>query len=159
MRARPFARPIAAILLLAGAAASTGASADEAVVVDLKPSKSCKAKTAAPADPGEVAFNPAAFDGKCVSLDGYWRDLAIYPTRAEANQPDARSMSFLDRRRIGLYLRDRDEVRAPASTTPASLIGVVGNCARFHAKGVQITGYCHYKAGAYMVVSSVTLNP
>jgi len=153
-----FARSIAAVLILAGATAVPDARADEAVVVGIKASKACTAKSATAADVGEVAYSPDAFLGKCVSLQGYWRDLAIYPTRAEAAQPDARSMSFLDRRRIGLYLDARDDARAPGSPAAAHLVGVVGSCAKLLSSGAQATGYCQYKTGAYLAVSSASVD-
>lgn len=80
--------------------------------------KGCTAKSARVAEPAEVAANPAEFAGKCVSLDGWWRDIALYPSRAEAAQTDALSIVILDQRRVGLYLPKAQLDVAP-QTAPA----------------------------------------
>jgi hypothetical protein len=149
---------IAASILLAGVSAPAAAHADGDVVADVKASKACTAKTAAAADLGEVAYSPDAFAGKCVTLQGYWRDVAVYPTRAEAAQPDALSIPFLDRRRIGLYLTAKDDAHAPGVPTPVHVTGVVGSCARLLISGAEVKGYCHYKAGAYLAVSRMAVD-
>ncbi|MBX3483499.1 hypothetical protein [Phenylobacterium sp.] len=152
------ARAASALLILAAATAPLSATADEAVVLRVKPTKACTAKAATPADLGEVAYAPDAFAGRCVSLQGYWRDVAVYPTRAEAAQPDALSIPFLDRRRVGLYASAKDEARAPAAPAAVHVVGVVGSCATLLAGGADVTGYCHDKAGAYLAVSGISLD-
>ena len=153
------ARAISAVVLLAGFAAPLAAQAEGEVTARVTASKKhCNPKTATAADVGEVAYSPAAFAGKCVSLQGYWRDVAVYPTLAEANQPDALSIPFLDRRRIGLYLPPKDDARAPKAPAAARVIGVVGVCDKLLSSGAQVMGYCHYKTGAYLAVASIVLD-
>ena len=84
-----------------------------ALAQDFTPAKSCTDKTAAPATVNEVASNPAGFKGKCVKVQGWWRDIGIYASRGEAFQPDALSIVTLDERRLGLYLSDKDQAKAP----------------------------------------------
>ena len=120
-----------------------------------RPAMGCTAETATAADVAEVAYDPDAFAGKCVALKGYWRDTAVYPTRAEATQPDAERMSFLDRRRIGLYLADKDLAQAPAAPHLSDVVGTVGICAKLAPEAAGM-GYCHYKPGAYLAVASAT---
>jgi hypothetical protein len=153
------ARAIPAIVLAAALTAPVSASAEGEVVRTVKVSpKACNARTATAADVGEVAYGPEAFAGKCVSLQGFWRDVAVYPTRAEAAQPDALSIPFLDRRRIGLYLTPKDDARAPGQPTPVHVFGVVGSCAKLLASGADVMGYCHYKTGAYLAVASIVVD-
>ena len=78
-------------------------------------------------EPAEVAANPAEFVGKCVSLEGWWRDIALYPSRAEAAQTDALSIVILDQRRVGLYL-PKAQLDAAPQTAPrlVTIVGRVG---------------------------------
>ena len=80
----------------------------------VSPGKACTAHTAKPADPGEVAADPAAYAGQCVKLEGWWKDIGLYPTRAEAAVVDALSIPLLDNRRVGLYLPKKDLAAASA---------------------------------------------
>lgn len=121
-----------------------------------QPAASCIAKTAKPAQINALATNPKAFAGKCVKLKGFWRDIGLYPTAGEANQPDALSVIFLDQRRVGLYLSPRDEEHMPHAPIEATLVGTAGDCASLGAPGSDSTiGYCHYKGGAYLAVAGI----
>lgn len=121
--------------------------------------KGCTAKTAKAAEPAEVAANPAEFVGKCVSLEGWWRDIALYPSRAEAAQTDALSIVILDQRRVGLYLPKAQLDTAP-QTAPrlVTVVGRVGGACATVAAEVREKddGYCHYKPGVWLAVASVT---
>lgn len=121
--------------------------------------KGCSAKTAKVAEPAEIAANPDEFAGKCVSLDGWWRDIALYPSRAEGAQTDALSIVILDQRRVGLYLPKAQLDGAP-QTAPrlVTIVGRVGGaCARIAAEVRETDeGYCHYKPGVWLAVASVT---
>ena len=121
--------------------------------------KGCTAKTAKAAEPAEVAANPVEFVGKCVSLEGWWRDIALYPSRAEAAQTDALSIVILDQRRVGLYLPKAQLDTAP-QTAPrlVTIVGRVGGpCATVAAEvREKDDGYCHYKPGVWLAVASVT---
>ena len=125
----------------------------------VSPAKGCTARTAKPADPGEVAADPAAYAGQCVKLEGWWKDIGFYPTRAEAAVVDALSIPLLDNRRIGLYLSKKDLAAAPQGPKLAAVIGAVGGaCAKLPAVVTATdTGYCHYKGGAYLAVASISL--
>lgn len=125
----------------------------------VSPGKDCSAHTAKPADPGEVAADPAAYAGQCVKLEGWWKDIGFYPTRAEAAVVDALSIPLLDNRRVGLYLPKKDLAGAPQGPKLATVIGTVGGaCAKLPATVTAAdTGYCHYKGGAYMAVAKVSL--
>ena len=144
----------AAILLTAGVAGSAHAQALEVVAA-----KDCTARTAKPAEPGDVASDPAAYAGKCVKLEGWWKDIAFYPTRSEAAVVDSLSIPLLDSRRVGLYLPKKDLAAAPQGPKLATVIGTVGGaCAKLPATVTAAdTGYCHYKAGAYLAVASISL--
>lgn len=121
--------------------------------------KGCTAKTARAAEPAEVAANPAEFVGKCVSLEGWWRDIALYPSRAEAAQTDALSIVILDQRRVGLYL-PKAQLDAAPQTAPrlVTVVGRVGGaCANVAAEvREKDEGYCHYKPGVWLAVAGVT---
>ena len=147
----------ASILLAAGPVGSVPAWAQALV---LAPAKGCSARTATPAEPGDVAADPAAFAGQCVKLEGWWKDIAFYPTRAEAAVVDSLSIILLDNRRVGLYLPAKDLAVAPQGPKLATVIGTVGGaCARLPAVVTTAdAGYCHYKGGAYMAVSSIALS-
>lgn len=147
-------------LILAGAAVLPGASsAQPAAGGVFAPARSCTAKSAQAADPGEVAGDPAAWAGKCVRLDGWWRDIGFYPTRAEAAVVDALSLALLDNRRIGLYLPKSDLDAAPQGPKLATVIGTVGGaCSTLPAATTGAdAGYCHYKGGAYLAVRSIEI--
>jgi hypothetical protein len=122
-----------------------------------KPAKTCKAAGAKAAEVNVVAAHGDDFDGKCVRLTGWWRGAAIYPTRAEAAQPDAVTMSFLDRRRVGLYLDPKDS-REPDEPTYATVVGTVGLCSRW-SDDVRLhgEGYCQRKPGPYL--AAVQIDP
>ncbi|WP_293905116.1 hypothetical protein [Phenylobacterium sp.] len=122
----------------------------------MTPAKDCTAKTARSADPGVVAANPADFVGRCVKVRGFWRDFGFYPTHAEAGQPDALSVSFLDTRRLGLYLSDADLARAPTGPSSATAFGTVGVCADL-GDPAKLTGYCGFKHGAYLAVVGIQI--
>ena len=120
--------------------------------------KGCTAKTAKVVEAPELAANPAEFVGKCVSVDGWWRDIALYPSRAEAAQTDALSIIILDRRRVGLYLPKEQLDAAPQGPRLVTLVGTVGGACETLAAEVRgkDDGYCHYKPGAWLAVASVT---
>ena len=77
-----------------------GAQAQSELLVT--PAKGCTERTAKPVEPGDVAADPAAFAGQCVKLQGWWKDIGFYPTRAEAAVVDALSIVLLDNRRTEL---------------------------------------------------------
>ena len=127
-----------------------------ALAQDFTPAKSCTDKTAAPATVNEVASNPAGFKGKCVKVQGWWRDIGIYASRGEAFQPDALSIVTLDERRLGLYLSDKDQAKAPPRAVMAQAVGVVGRCADIPNRETALaSGYCRHKPGAYLAVARI----
>jgi hypothetical protein len=134
-----------------------------AVAADRPPSaafaKGCTATSAKRAEPAEVAANPEEFAGKCVALDGWWRDIALYPSRAEAAQTDALSIVILDQRRVGLYLPKAQLAAAPQAPRLVTMIGRVGGACAQVADPVRAAddGYCHYKPGVWMALADVTL--
>jgi hypothetical protein len=148
---------LAAAVLITGAAAPVGALAQSELMVS--PAKGCTARTAKPASPGDVAADPAAYAGKCVKLEGWWKDIAFYPTRAEAAVVDSLSIPLLDNRRVGLYLPKKELAATPQGPKLATVIGTVGGaCAKLPAAVTAAdAGYCHYKGGAYLAVASVAL--
>ena len=151
---RSAAATFAAAILISGFA---GAASAQALVVT--PDKACTAHTAKPAEPGDVAADPAAYAGKCVKMQGWWRDIGFYPTRAEAAVVDALSIVLLDNRRVGLYLGKKDMDAAPQGPKLATVVGTVGGaCSKLPTTVTAAdTGYCHYKGGAYLAVASVSL--
>jgi hypothetical protein len=151
---RPAAVSFAALLLSSGIAGAAGA---QALVVT--PDKACTARTAKPAEPGDVAADPAAYAGKCVKLQGWWKDIGFYPTRAEAAVVDSLSIPLLDNRRLGLYLPKKALDVAPQGPKLAVVVGTVGGaCAALPAAVKEAdTGYCHYKGGAYLAVKAIEI--
>jgi hypothetical protein len=143
--------------ILAALALASPAVAQSEVIVT--PGKGCNARTANPAEPGDVAADPAAYAGKCVKLEGWWKDIAFYPTRAEAAVVDSLSIPLLDNRRVGLYLPKKDLDGAPQGPKLATVVGMVGGaCAKLPAAVTAAdAGYCHYKGGAYLAVASIAL--
>jgi hypothetical protein len=143
-------------VLAALALASPAVAQSELMVA---PAKGCTAHSARPANPGDVAADPAAYAGKCVKLEGWWKDIAFYPTRAEAAVVDSLSIPLLDNRRVGLYLPKKVLDGAPQGPKLATVIGTVGGaCARLPAAVTSAdTGYCHYKGGAYLAVADIAL--
>ncbi|HEX7944790.1 MAG TPA: hypothetical protein VF495_09000 [Phenylobacterium sp.] len=143
-------------ILAALALASPAVAQSELMVT---PGKGCNARTAKPAGPGDVAADPAAYTGKCVKLEGWWKDIAFYPTRAEAAVVDSLSIPLLDNRRVGLYLPKKDLDGAPQGPKLATVVGTVGGaCAKLPAAVTAAdAGYCHYKGGAYLAVASIAL--
>ncbi|WP_421935644.1 hypothetical protein [Phenylobacterium sp.] len=149
-------------LMIVAVAASLG-MAQPVLAADPAPSASlargCTAKAAKAAEPAEVAANPAEFAGKCVSLEGWWRDIALYPSRAEAAQTDALSIVILDQRRVGLYL-PKAQLDAAPQTAPrlVRVVGRVGGACATVAAEVRDKddGYCHYKPGVWLAVAGVT---
>lgn len=140
------------------AALALSASSAHAQGLVVAPAKGCNSHTAVAAEPGEVAGDPSAYAGKCVKLQGWWKDIGFYPTRAEAAVIDSLSIVLLDNRRIGLYLPKQNLDTAPQGPKLATVIGTVGACAKLPAAVTAAdTGYCHYKGGAYMAVSRITL--
>ncbi|WP_293677079.1 hypothetical protein [uncultured Phenylobacterium sp.] len=149
----------AAALLAAVFLASAFAGPAGAQTLDVTPAKDCNARTAKPAEPGDVAADPAAFAGKCVKLEGWWRDIGFYPTRSEAAVPDALSIPLLDNRRLGLYLPRKRLDAAPQGPKLATVVGTVGGaCSNLPATVTAAdTGYCHYKAGGYLAVATIEI--
>jgi len=149
-----------ALLLAAGVLALASPAAAQAPGdPSFAPAKGCTAKTAKVADAGEVGARPDDFAGQCVKLEGWWRDIAFYPTRSEAAVIDALSLVLLDERRVGLYLSPKDLAAAPQGPKLASVVGTVGGkCSRLPATVTTAdAGYCHYKPGAYLAVSAISL--
>ena len=97
MRAVPFA-------LAAALGLSSASSALSQPDPSMAPSRTCTARSAKAVEVGALGADPAALAGQCVKFEGWWRDVAAYPTRAEAAVIDALSIPLLDNRRIGLYL-------------------------------------------------------
>jgi hypothetical protein len=125
-------------------------------------SRACTAAAATTVRVAAVARDPEAFEGKCVRVEGFWRDSAIYPTRAEAAQPDALSIPFLDQRRLGLDLQMRlnglrRQPKPPTEPTPAVAIGTVWRCAGMRADIERdvASGYCTRKIGAALVLNEI----
>lgn len=146
-----------AALCAAVALATPAWAADPAPSAAL--AKGCAAKTAKAAEPAEIAANPDEFAGKCVSVGGWWRDIALYPSRAEAAQTDALSIVILDQRRVGLYLPKAQLDAAPQQAPRlVTVVGVVGGaCAKLAAEvRAKDDGYCHYKPGVWLAVAGVT---
>ena len=156
-RARSAVRAVLAIAILTSGL--TGAAAAWAQALMVEPAKGCTARTAKPVEPGDVAQDPAGFAGKCVKLQGWWRDIGFYPTRSEAAVVDALSIVLLDNRRVGLYLPKKDLDAAPQNPKLATVVGTVGGaCSKLPAAVTAAdTGYCHYKGGAYLAVSSISI--
>lgn len=138
---------------------ASGADAAEPAAPSAALAKGCSAKAAKSAEPAEIAANPDEFVGKCVKVEGWWRDIAVYSSRAEAAQTDALSIVILDQRRLGLYLPEKTLAAAP-QTAPklVTIVGVGGGaCAKVDAAvRAKDDGYCHYKPGAWLAVASVT---
>ena len=145
--------PVLAALAALAATPALAADPPSAAVA-----KGCAAKTAKAAEPAGIAANPDEFAGKCVAVDGWWRDIALYPSRAEAAQTDALSIVILDQRRVGLYLPKKDLDAAPQAPRLVTVVGVVGGACVKLAQDVRAKddGYCHYKPGAWLAVASVT---
>jgi hypothetical protein len=137
-------------------------SATSVQAADAAPSpaiaKGCTAKLAKAAEPAEIAANPAEFAGKCVAVGGWWRDIALYPSRAEAAQTDALSIIILDQRRVGLYLPKKDLDAAPQTPRLVTVVGRVGGACVKLADDVRAKddGYCHYKPGVWLAVARIT---
>jgi hypothetical protein len=145
---------LAAALALCGA---PPASAADPAPPSAALAKGCTAKTAKVLEPAEVAANPAEFAGKCVQVGGWWRDIALYPSRAEAAQTDALSIIILDRRRVGLYLPAKELAAAPQAPRLVTVLGTVGGACETLPAEVRSKddGYCHYKPGAWLAVSGI----
>ena len=152
---RPLARSAVAAVLLTFIGLAVAHAAD--AWVRPVPAKACAAASAQATEVAAVASRPAEFDGKCVRLRGWWRGGAFYPSRAEAAQPDAITMSFLDRRRVGLYL-DRKDAREPEEPVLATAVGSVGVCSQWPDEVRQRgEGYCLRKPGPYL--AAVRIDP
>lgn len=148
---------VISIALAAGLAATPALAADPAPSAAL--AKGCTAKAAKLAEPAEIAATPTDFAGKCVRVEGWWRDIGLYSSRAEAAQPDALSIVVLDQRRVGLYLPKRELAAAPQQAPRlVTVVGVVGGaCASLAAEvRAKDDGYCHYKPGVWLAVATVT---
>jgi hypothetical protein len=147
-------RLVSALAILMWAAAAQAAEPAPSAAL----AKGCAAKTAKPAEPAEIAANPAEFTGKCVAVDGWWRDIALYPSRAEAAQTDALSIIIFDQRRVGLYLPKKQLDAAPQTPRLVTVVGRVGGACVKLADDVRAKddGYCHYKPGVWLAVARVT---
>jgi hypothetical protein len=144
---------IALAVLSCAAAAHAAEPAPSAALA-----RGCTAKAAKPAEPAEIAANPDEFAGKCVAVEGWWRDIALYPSRAEAAQTDALSIVILDQRRVGLYLPKQDLDAAPQTPRLVAVVGRVGGACVKLADEVRAKdeGYCHYKPGVWLAVARIT---
>ena len=76
--------------------------------------------------------------------------------QSEAAVSDALSIATLDHRRLGLYLNAKDFARAPGKPM-AAVVSVRWGSAPSSRRRVAAkdTGYCHFKSGAYLAVSSI----
>src|SRR5689334_6752904 len=135
---------------LAALTASSAQAAEDAPSAAL--AKGCTPQVANPAELAEIAANPDEFAGKCVAVEGWWRDIALYPSRAEAAQTDALSIIILDQRRLGLYLPKKDLDAAPQTPRLVTVVGRVGGACVKLADDVRAKddGYCHYKPGVWL---------
>ena len=132
---------------LVAAALLTSAFAGPACAQAIVPAKDCNARTAKPAEAGDVAADPAAFAGRCVKLEGWWRDIGLIPPieAAEAGALATRSDT-------AAWAVPAEKALAPRRNGRVATVGAGGGplqaAGRGHGGGHR---YCNSRAGLLAV--------
>ena len=93
-------------------------------------------------------------DGRCVAVQGWWRDRAMF---ADAHSARARDAPFSDTARdvrIGLY-GDWGKLGMPTrSPRRRTMVGKLADCDRWSSFSM-VMGYCHYTGGPVIILSMI----
>ena len=114
----------------------------------------CSQSNARTVDTREIARSPDAWTGKCVRVRGWWKAGTIFSDRRSAGRERADNSPSSYRDRIGVYGRDEVMNQSPDHPVFTTAIGIVGTCEQLGDGTLMVMGYCHYRGGPYIALSS-----
>jgi hypothetical protein len=103
----------------------------------------------------ESLINEPQWEGKCVAVDGYWRQRALFATASDARRRSSPLGDKLRARRVGIYGTDELLTSAPLTGVAYTAIGIAGQCDTLTDGAIMVMGYCHYIGGPYIAVSEM----
>jgi len=113
----------------------------------------CNLRVATKVRFAEVVRNSASWLGKCVAVEGYWKERKLFVNKVAVSAPDAHSLQG----QLGLYGGDALFKAAPKYPRAYIAIGKVGDCKRLWDTGAMVMGYCHHHAsGPYLALARIT---
>jgi hypothetical protein len=107
----------------------------------------------------EVVKSGTTLQGKCVAVEGFWLDRALFGRRADANVRGSNLDPALQHNRIGIYAREEMLEHAPKRGTHYMVVGVIGECETEWPDAVMVMGYCHYTSGPIILVAEAIVTP
>ena len=114
----------------------------------------CTPQTARPVDLETLLAAPRAFEGQCVTVEGYKSFRSLFFDADDTVQKYASSKAQYARRRLGIYGPDELEnayYRKDVGTY-LSVTGVIGQCDDLWRAPdvVLVIGYCHTSGGPFI---------
>jgi hypothetical protein len=138
--------------------ADPSAPAEEAeeylLTISARPDR-CSLRLATKVKLRTLAEEPHKWTGKCVAVDGYWKDRALFTAPSDARQRYGQTDKSLRRRRVGIYGTEEVLSSAPRSPVAYTAVGIAGECAKLGDGATMVMGYCHYTGGPYIAVSEI----
>lgn len=95
------------------------------------------------------------WEGKCVAVDGYWHQRALFANASDARRRSSQWSGELRARRVGIYGTDELLTSAPQTGVAYTAIGIAGQCGTLAEGAIMVMGYCHYTGGPYIAVSEM----
>lgn len=103
----------------------------------------------------ESLIKESHWEGKCVAVDGYWRQRALFATARDARRRSSQWNGRLRGRRVGIYGTDELLASAPRAGVAYTAIGIAGQCDTLAEGAIMVMGYCHYTGGPYIAVAEM----
>lgn len=115
----------------------------------------CNASSATKVRLQAMAREPRRWEGKCVAVDGYWQQRALFSAARDARKRYAQSNNSVSPRRVGIYGTERVLASAPRTAAAYTAIGIAGRCETLAEGAIMVMGYCHYTGGPYIAVAEM----
>jgi hypothetical protein len=100
-------------------------------------------------------INEPEWKGKCVAVDGYWRERALFADASDARRKSSQWSGELRARRVGIYGTPKLLKSAPQTGVAYTAIGIAGQCDTLTEGAIMVMGYCHHTGGPYIAVSEM----
>ena len=102
-----------------------------------------------------LVTEPQRWEGKCVAVDGFWQESALFAVARDARRRYAQSNDSLRGRRVGIYGTEELLASAPRTPVAYTAVGIAGQCDALAEGAIMVMGYCHYTGGPYIAVAEM----
>lgn len=101
----------------------------------------------------DLAAHPEELVGKCVAVEGYWTERALFGSAKDARTRLSNTTDRFRGKRVGLYARWDSIGKPPERPTRTMFVGRVGQCETQWPGAMMVMGYCHYSGGSILLVA------